>query len=143
VKPHCRPHEFAIMADGHKQPPGQDIAGFNIRTPIRIVRPNPLPRQDIAGRYKFNPPHIPRPPNPLPSDAIPVRQVAAACKVGDLDRVIELVAGQNRSSHVLNQGLYAAIRAWHEPVARYLLENGADMAPLAIEFAAESKSMAI
>jgi hypothetical protein len=56
---------------------------------------------------------------------------------------IELVAGQNRSSHVLNQGLHAAIQARHEPVARYLLENGAEMASLAIEFAAQSKSMAI
>jgi hypothetical protein len=139
---------FVIMAEGHTRPPRQDIAGSNIRTPNRIVRPNPLPRQDIpknhiAGLRNFKPLHIPRPPNPLPSDAIPVRQVAAACRSGDLDLVIELVAGQNRSAHVLNHGLYAAIQAGHEPVARYLLENGVEMTPLVIEYATKSKSIAI
>jgi hypothetical protein len=136
------------MVEEHTQPPRQDIAGSNIRTPIRIVRPNPLPRQDIpkkdiAGLRNFKPLHIPRPPNPLPSDAIPVRKVAAACRSGDLDHVIELVAGQNRSAHVLNHGLYAAIQAGHEPVARYLLENGVEMTPLVIEYATKSKSIAI
>jgi hypothetical protein len=91
----------------------------------------------------FKPLHITRPTNPLPSDAIPVRQVAAACRSGDLDLVIELVAGQNRSAHVLNHGLYAAIQAGHEPVARYLLENGVEMTPLVIEYATKSKSIAI
>jgi hypothetical protein len=87
-KPHCLSHEFSQSwpRDTCNSPRQEDIAGSKLRTPIRIVRPNPLPRQDIAGPYNFNPPHIPRPPNPLPSDAIPVRQVAAACKAGDLDR---------------------------------------------------------
>jgi len=75
-----------------------------------------------------------------PEEVRVMRDLAPACQSGNIDRVIEIIEGRNRSPQLLDRYLFPAIRTGQVVVARYLLKNGAHWTSLIPGVAVEAKS---